>query len=148
MRAMRKKLNISMFQLPIYYILKKEVSTCANTGIAKTKREKQVVFVLERWMQCLLLLPKSRSAREAAHHADFMVNCPTVSHRCLFHLPRRWVFPWCSWTKWARWVNLKFYLSISGLNQGECGREMSPRFPFITPGVWELPLRPNANKVT
>ena len=54
---------------------------------------------------------------------------------------------WCSWTKWARWVYLKFYLSLSRFNQVECGREMSPRFPCATPGVWELLLRPNANKV-
>ena len=56
-------------------------------------------------------------------------------------------FSWYSWTKWARWVNLKFYLSLSGFNQVEWGREMSPRFPFPTPGVWELPLRPTVSEV-
>ena len=48
MRAMRKKLNLFMLQLPIYYILEKEISTGANANIAKTKREKYIVFVVER----------------------------------------------------------------------------------------------------
>ena len=68
-------------------------------------------------MQYLLLRLKSRSAREASRHVDFIGNCLTVSHKYLLHLPRRWVFLfclWCSWTKWAPWVNLKFYLSLSG----------------------------------
>ena len=38
--AMRKKLNIFTLQLPIYYILEKEISISVNTDIAKTKREK------------------------------------------------------------------------------------------------------------
>ena len=50
---MRKKLNISTLQLPISYILEYEISISANADIAKTKREKQIVFVVERWMQCL-----------------------------------------------------------------------------------------------
>ena len=40
MRVMRKKLNIFTLQLPIYYILEKEISISVNTDIAKTKREK------------------------------------------------------------------------------------------------------------
>ena len=40
MRAMRKKLNIFMLQLPIYYILEQEISIGANVDIVKTKREK------------------------------------------------------------------------------------------------------------
>ena len=40
MRAMRKKLNIFMLQLPIYYILEQEISTGANADIVKTKRGK------------------------------------------------------------------------------------------------------------
>ena len=32
-------------------------------------------------------------------------------------------------------MNLKFYLSLSGFNQVELGRKMSPRFPFGIPGV-------------
>ena len=36
---MRKKLNIFMLQLPIYYILEKEISTGANADVAKTKQE-------------------------------------------------------------------------------------------------------------
>ena len=48
MRAMRKKLNIFTLQLPIYYILEWEISISVNAGIAKTNREKQIVFVTER----------------------------------------------------------------------------------------------------
>ena len=60
MRAMRKKQNIFTLQLSIV----------ANAGIAKTKREKQIVFVVERqrWMQCLLIRIKSHNAREASCH--------------------------------------------------------------------------------
>ena len=54
---------------------------------------------------------------------------------------------WCSWTKQVGWVNLRFYLFVSGVNQVEWGRELSQRFPFVTPGVWELPFRPTASKV-
>ena len=86
MSAMRKKLKIFMLQLLIYYILELEVSIGTNEDIGKTKREKQIVFVVERWMQCLLLRLKSRSAREASSHAASMGNCPTVSHTCLVYL--------------------------------------------------------------
>ena len=94
-------------------------------------------------MQCLLLRLKFRSAQEASHHADFMGNCPTVSQRvCFIYLADEMsLCSWCSWMKWARWVNLKFSLSLSGFHQVEWGREMSPRFPFTTSGVWELSLR-------
>ena len=47
-------------------------------------------------MQCLLLGLKSRSAREASHHADFKGNCTTVSHTCLLYLPSRLVFVFVS----------------------------------------------------
>ena len=39
-RAMRKKLNIFMVQLLIYYILELEISVGTNADIAKMKREK------------------------------------------------------------------------------------------------------------
>ena len=74
MRAMRKKLNIFMLQLPIYYILQQEISTGANVDNAKIKQEKQIVFVEERSMQCLLLQVKPQSARKASHNADFKSN--------------------------------------------------------------------------
>ena len=32
-------------------------------------------------------------------------------------------------------MNLRFYRFVSGVNQVEGEREVSPRFPFITPGV-------------
>ena len=86
MRAMRKKSKIFMLQLLIYCTLELEVSIGTNEDIGKTKREKQIVFVVERWMQCLLLRLKSRSAREASSHAASMSNCPTVSHTCLVYL--------------------------------------------------------------
>ena len=31
--------------------------------------------------------------------------------------------------------NLRLFLFVSSVNQIERGREMSPRFPFVTPGV-------------
>ena len=37
-----------MLQLPIYYILEQEISTGANADIAKPKRKKKIVFVVER----------------------------------------------------------------------------------------------------
>ena len=36
-------------------LLQQEISTEANADIAKTKREKQIVLIVERWMQRLLL---------------------------------------------------------------------------------------------
>ena len=40
MRAMRMKLNLFTIQLPIYYILEKEISIGTNSDIAETKQEK------------------------------------------------------------------------------------------------------------
>ena len=37
------------------------------------------VFVVERWMEWFMLLPKYRSAREASHHPAFMDICQTIS---------------------------------------------------------------------
>ena len=54
---------------------------------------------------------------------------------------------WCCWTKWGGWVNLKFYLFISGVNQVEWKREVNPRFPFVNLGVWDPLLTPTASKV-
>ena len=71
-----------MLQLPIYYILEYDISTGTNADIAKMKQEKQIVFVVGRWMQWLLFRLKSQSAREASHHAAFMGNCPAVSQMC------------------------------------------------------------------
>ena len=38
------------------------------------------------------------------------------------------------------WVNLRFYLFASGVKQVEWEREVSPRFPFVTRGVWASTL--------
>ena len=52
-----KKLNIMTLQLPIYYTLywnigiSIRISIGANADIARTKREKRIVIVVERWMQ-------------------------------------------------------------------------------------------------
>ena len=37
-----------MLYLPIHYILEEEILTGANADIARTKREKEIVFVAER----------------------------------------------------------------------------------------------------
>ena len=86
----RKKLNIFTLQLPIYY---QEISIGANADITETKQEKQIVFVVERWMQRFLFPLKSRIAREPSCHPAFKGNCPTISHTCQPHLPCRLVFP-------------------------------------------------------
>ena len=54
---------------------------------------------------------------------------------------------WCSWTKQGGWVNLSLYLFVPGVNQVKCKSEVSPRVPFVTAGVWELPLRPTMSEV-
>ena len=103
MRAMRKKLNILMLHLPVYYILEQEISTRLVQMRTLQKRSErnrlsfffyleQIVVVVESSMQCLLLRLKSRSAREASPHADFMGNYPTGSHTCQLYLPRRFAF--------------------------------------------------------
>ena len=43
-------------------------------------------------------------------------------------------------------MNLRFYLFVSGVNQGNGGGEVSSRFPCVTPGVWELSLSFIASK--
>ena len=82
MRVMRKKLNIFTLQLPIYYILEKEISISVNTDIAKTKREKKIVFAVGSWTQYLLPRLKSRSTKETSHQAPSMGIRPTISHTC------------------------------------------------------------------
>ena len=54
---------------------------------------------------------------------------------------------WSSWTKQGGWANLRFYLFVSGVNQMEWEREVSPKFPFVNPEVCEVPLRPTASEV-
>ena len=77
MRVMRKKLNIFTLQLSIYYILGKVISIGANADIVKSKREKEIGFVVERWLQFLLLWLNSKGTRVASHHPAFMSNCLT-----------------------------------------------------------------------
>ena len=50
-----------------------------KVDIAITKREIQIVFVVESWMECLLLQLKSQSAREESHDPVFMGICSTLS---------------------------------------------------------------------
>ena len=105
-----------MLQLPFYYILEKEISTGANTDIAKMRRGKKIIFAVDRWMQCLLLWLKSRSVREASCHADFMSNCLAVSHTCLLYRHRRWVFLFVPGVdernEHARWVKSFLFLFL------------------------------------
>ena len=49
--------------------------------------------------------------------------------------------------KQGGWLNLRFYLYVSGVNQVEHEMEVSPRFPFVNLGVSELPLRPTVGVV-
>ena len=79
-RSTTKKLNILTLQLPVYSI--QEISTGAYVDIAKMKREKQTVFTVEGWMQCLLFWLKFRSTRKACCHPAIMGNYPTISHTC------------------------------------------------------------------
>ena len=44
-------------------------------------------------------------------------------------------------------MNLRFLLLASGVNQVELEKEVSPGFPFLTPTVLELPLRPTTSEV-
>ena len=73
--------------------------------------------------------------------------CPTISHT--FSLISGYMSSffgsWCSRTKEGGWMNLRFYLFVSVVNQMERERGVSPRFPFNTPGVYELLLRPTAS---
>ena len=53
----------------------------------------------------------------------------------------------CSWGRWTKqegWVNLRFHLSTSGVNQVEWERELCPIFPFVNLVVWDLLLRRTA----
>ena len=82
MRAMRKKLNIFKLQLVIFYILGQGIFISAIAYIAKMKLEKQIVFIADKWMQCVLLQLKSQSLREASCHPAFMGICRAISHTC------------------------------------------------------------------
>ena len=60
-----------------------------KAGITVTKREIQIIFVVESSMQCLLLRLKSQSAREESNHPAFMDICPTISYTYQSYLPDR-----------------------------------------------------------
>ena len=77
----RRKLNIFTLQLSIYYIQYNRKSRLVEMDtLQKTKREKQIVLVVERWIQCLLLRLKPQCGREASQHPPFMDICSTISH--------------------------------------------------------------------
>ena len=79
-------------------------------------------------MECLLFRLKSQSVREASLHPAFMGICPTISHALILFTSKMSSFfgSWCSWTKQLEgWVNIKFYLFVSGINQVEWEREVS-----------------------
>ena len=48
-----------MLQLPIYNILEQEISTGSNADIAKAKRDKQIVFVVEGVVDAMLIASAS-----------------------------------------------------------------------------------------
>ena len=73
----------------VHTVLEQEISIGANVDIIKTKREKQIVFVVERRMQSLVLWLKSQRAREESLHPAFMSICPTISRTCQPYLPCR-----------------------------------------------------------
>ena len=109
----------------------------ANAGIAKTKRQKQIIFVVQRqrWMQCILIRLKTHSARVASRHqllwatAQLLVTCFS-----LIYLVDEFSFLLLEQRNEMRMLgDLRFYLFVSGVNQAECGREVSPRFPFVIP---------------
>ena len=84
----RKNIHASAADL-LHTLLEQEIATGANEDIAKSKRKKQIVFIVDWWMQYLLLRLKSQSAKEVCRHPAFMGICPTISYTCQFYLPRR-----------------------------------------------------------
>ena len=85
-----------------------------KADIAIAKGEIQIVFVVESWMQCLLLRLKSQSAREEFHHPAFMGICPTISQRIsLIYLSSSFGSQ-CSRTKPEGWVNISFRMRKGG----------------------------------
>ena len=68
---------------------------------------------------CLLLGLKSQSVRGGSPHPAFMANCLTISHTYQPYLPSKWALLFVC----GRWVNLRFYLFVHGVNQNnERGR--------------------------
>ena len=95
-------------------------------------------------MQCLLLWLKSQSAIQFLWATTRL----KVTRISLIYVVDEFLFSsWCSWTIQGGWVNLRLYLFVSGVNQVEWESEVSPRFPFFTPSVWEFPLRPTPSEV-
>ena len=90
-------------------------------------------------MQCPLVQLKFQSPREACRHPASMGICVSLIYQVSSSFGS-----WCGWTKQGGQVNLRFYLFVSGVNHIEWEREVSPRFPFVNPGIWELRLRPTA----
>ena len=65
-------IKLLCFSCLLSYILGLEISIGANVDIAKMRLEKWIVFVVERYTQCLLLRPKFQCAREARQHPTFI----------------------------------------------------------------------------
>ena len=107
MRTMRKKLNKVMLQLSIYYILEQEISAGANANIAKIKGEKQIVFVVERWIQCLLLRLNPGARGKHLTILLLWVKLPECQSLQLALSTQQMSFSICSWCS-SQWVNLWF----------------------------------------
>ena len=148
MRAMRKKIkNIHAWPARLLYIRIGNLDWCKCGHSRNEAREMD--FLCCREVNAMLIASTKIPEREGSIsplQILWLTAQPLVTGVCFIYLGDDF-WPWCSWMKWARWVNLKFYLSLSDFNWVEWEREMNPRFPFIIPGVWELSLIPNANKV-
>ena len=84
MKAMRKKLNIFMFQLSIYYILEQEILIGANVDIAKTMKEKQIVFVIDREVDAILIpSAKIPEHKESISPSSFYGHLPDSQSQVL-----------------------------------------------------------------
>ena len=99
----------------LLHIRKRNLDWC-KCGHCKNEARKIDCLCCREVNVMLLLRLKSWNAREACRHADLIGNCLLLVTRVCFI-----------------YVGYGFYLSLSGFNQVEWGREMSPRFPFAIP---------------
>ena len=100
------------------------------------------------FVRCSLLFARC-SLLFARYFQAFMSNCPTISHKCYYYLPSRWVLyifvlgVTQGSRKRGRGVSPKFHLVafVFRVNQENKEVEEGPRFPCVTPVVessWDL----------
>ena len=73
------------------FLQNKSEQLLLKRGHWKPKQEKKIVFVVERWIQYLLLRLKFQITRKASRHAAFTGIWPTISHACQSYIPDTWV---------------------------------------------------------